>query len=671
MGNVDESIALQLQIDLNDPEALDQVKAKIEELNANLGKATQTAQEFNDTQKQLSQAKELYKQLTAETAKNTSEVEKGVQAYNDFRHETMSGIGNLSKLKEGTIEYQAELRKAAALKSEFRELQKEIRLSDPKELVKNLAGFGRMGTEAFRGIGAAAAFATGNNDEFIQTLFKVEAATEAINGAIALEEIWRHRAAIATEIQTAAQAALNLITNQWPILLLVSGIAALVGWIVSLSGSTEDMKKKQEELKKAQEDLNESMKRGEEAVKHLRESEIAYLESVGAPLEEIHRKKRELMDDDFRATKAALNHAIGVEEAAHRELLATATLVNGVFTYDEKAKKIYEKTKADVEAARATFDAAFKDIQTFEAKYDSENKKREQDDEDKRIQKEKERRAEITKAQEEQFAQAMKEYNMKQAFLLKYQQEQEKAIKDDNEKRILLMKGTGATEYDILMAQELEEIRLSDQSELAKLKIMQKYDSLREALDKQAADKSIKTAQEAAKKKEDIQKSEWSTAKSYGDALVSLGDIFAKEGEKQTDLQKGLALAKIAIDTAKAISSLTAASQENPANGVTFGAAGAAQFAAGIAQILANIASAKKILDGGGSTSSISASGNTGTPSYTPNITSTQFGNQPKYDSQGRGDYGYDSTIKTYVTQTDLNAAQAKAYYQNLNRRAR
>ncbi len=61
-------------------------------------------------------------------------------------------------------------------------------------------------------------------------------------------------------------------------------------------------------------------------------------------------------------------------------------------------------------------------------------------------------------------------------------------------------------------------------------------------------------------------------------------------------IQKAFALAQLAIDTAKAISSLTSASAANPANGVTAGIAGAAQFAAGIISILANIAQATALL---------------------------------------------------------------------------
>jgi hypothetical protein len=68
--------------------------------------------------------------------------------------------------------------------------------------------------------------------------------------------------------------------------------------------------------------------------------------------------------------------------------------------------------------------------------------------------------------------------------------------------------------------------------------------------------------------------------------------------KQNTLAYKGIALAKIAIDTGQAISGLTANSETNPANAVTFGGAGILQFAAGIIRILTNLGSAKKLITG-------------------------------------------------------------------------
>jgi len=81
-----------------------------------------------------------------------------------------------------------------------------------------------------------------------------------------------------------------------------------------------------------------------------------------------------------------------------------------------------------------------------------------------------------------------------------------------------------------------------------------------------------------------------------GDVVAATGELFADQASKSATVSKIFTLAKIAFDTASAISSLVAASSANPTNAVTFGAAGIVQYAVGIVRILANIAQAKKIL---------------------------------------------------------------------------
>lgn len=78
------------------------------------------------------------------------------------------------------------------------------------------------------------------------------------------------------------------------------------------------------------------------------------------------------------------------------------------------------------------------------------------------------------------------------------------------------------------------------------------------------------------------------------DNFNTLAGLFSQGSEAR----KLFALAGIGADTASAIASLTAMSEANPANAVTFGGAGVAQYAAGIIRILANIVAAKEFLGG-------------------------------------------------------------------------
>jgi hypothetical protein len=85
-------------------------------------------------------------------------------------------------------------------------------------------------------------------------------------------------------------------------------------------------------------------------------------------------------------------------------------------------------------------------------------------------------------------------------------------------------------------------------------------------------------------------------AKDTVDGLTNLGGMLIKDQKKLEKFNKASALIQIGIDTAKAISALVAAANMNPANSVTGGGAGIAQFAAGVIQIATNIAKAKNLL---------------------------------------------------------------------------
>lgn len=85
-------------------------------------------------------------------------------------------------------------------------------------------------------------------------------------------------------------------------------------------------------------------------------------------------------------------------------------------------------------------------------------------------------------------------------------------------------------------------------------------------------------------------------ANSGADILSSLSDFVGADTVAGAKLARNSALLQIGVDTAQAISAAVKSSSQNPANAVTFGGAGAAQFIAMSASILANIAKAKTLL---------------------------------------------------------------------------
>lgn len=110
-------------------------------------------------------------------------------------------------------------------------------------------------------------------------------------------------------------------------------------------------------------------------------------------------------------------------------------------------------------------------------------------------------------------------------------------------------------------------------------------------MDKEAAIQKMRNAHDVAMAREAADKA----------AIHSSIELFnqtARLAEEGSALQRAAALFAIGVDTAEAISALTAASEGNPANTVTFGGAGIAQFITGLARIIGNIATAKQYIGG-------------------------------------------------------------------------
>ena len=166
--------------------------------------------------------------------------------------------------------------------------------------------------------------------------------------------------------------------------------------------------------------------------------------------------------------------------------------------------------------------------------------------------------------------------------------------------------------------------------------------------------------------------------------ITEIGGMLIKDQEKLAKFNKASALVQIGIDTAKAISALVAASQSNPLNGISAGAAGIAQFASGIIQIATNIAKAKQLLTapstpvsaggggGGGKGGGSSASGGGGgnTASMLPQAASLfGQGNNANTVNAGGGSSagGGNMLVTAVVSETQITSVQKKINMINKN----
>jgi hypothetical protein len=133
---------------------------------------------------------------------------------------------------------------------------------------------------------------------------------------------------------------------------------------------------------------------------------------------------------------------------------------------------------------------------------------------------------------------------------------------------------------------------------LLKLNHKRSLDADLEAMDKVHKKKESDAAKKLADDEILMNEARLVAAANLYAGLGDLAGAFGSLATQGSNAQKALTLAGIAFDTASAIASLMAMSEANPANAVTFGAAGVAQYVAGLARIVGTVASAKQAIAG-------------------------------------------------------------------------
>lgn len=218
------------------------------------------------------------------------------------------------------------------------------------------------------------------------------------------------------------------------------------------------------------------------------------------------------------------------------------------------------------------------------------------------------------------------------------------------------------TKYD-------EEYKLAEGNAALQLALDEKLKTDKQKLE----DDARKTSIENAQKERDAR---LQLASDIANGINEVGGAFIKDQKKLEKFNKANALIQIGIDTAKAISSLVAASQANPLNAVSAGAAGIAQFATGIIQIATNVAKAKQILTsggtptsgGGGGTSSESTGGGANVAQQVPQAAQL-FGsaNAGGTMSAGGDNNNTSMTVTAVVSETQVTNVQNKINKINKN----
>tara|TARA_R110001606_G_C15403403_1_gene653634 strand:- start:12731 stop:14827 length:2097 start_codon:yes stop_codon:yes gene_type:complete len=435
--------------------------------------------------------------------------------------------------------------------------------------------------------------------------------------------------------------------------------------------TTKSYAKSIQDLQKAQED---ALKASQEYIGSL-ERELEMLEATGAGAEDILTMKRKILNAliaEALATETAIAGQLALAIAAreaNKEMLARKAAADGK-TIDEVMgelglPKVSDIQKAYDDAKQARIQAEH-NLKVFNANVAREKREKRKESRDKQ-------KEDDDKAEEERLAgiESDKEKVRSEAAELS-------TLLDE----IALMETEDAFERSALeleqkMESDLLKIENMENFEEMKLAIEDKYSILSSELkDKKikydADQKKIADAKDLATSKA-ISDAKMSIAQDGLKALSSIVSLTGGEGKRAKRIQKQIAVAQIAIDTAKSISATIAgASAASAAGGPAAPFLLVSYIASGIATVLGAVVSAKAALaesdsveiegdGGGGSGPTPSAGGGGGSLPQSVNSDPTAgidfsfLGSGDSEDELGSSNF---PPARAYVLESDVTSSQ-------------
>lgn len=367
----------------------------------------------------------------------------------------------------------------------------------------------------------------------------------------------------------------RILVNAIPI---IGGIITLTNDLVAGSEETlaekqkKRVKEKEKSLKKEADMYNEEAKKSlETALKKEKDAEITnkseqkktatHKSNSDQRIKDAEREAKRLADIERKANEDRIKR-----EDAQFDLMNKLTLSQQeqdkmalMQDYDKK----FELAEGNAELEKLLTEQQKKDLAAINKKYADEAENKRQEDADK------------LKAEEEKKAAALKQAQDLIFNLNATQQEKDMRALEEKYK---------------------EEQKIIGDNAAAQLQLTAKFEEDKTAIENKYTLEKIENAKKEREAKLQL-------ASDIANGINEVGTAFIKDQKKLEKFNKANALIQIGIDTAKAISSLVAASQANPLNGPTAGLAGVAQFASGIIQIATNVAKAKQILTSGGTAS--------------------------------------------------------------------
>lgn len=430
-------------------------------------------------------------------------------------------------------------------------------------------------------------------------------------------------------------------------------------------------------------------------------NEIKRLDKLKQKNKEYSDAKVNGYDNEIKLLKASGKDTEDVERAKQKEILRTAQFQFDRLNEQINNRRVLSKMTAEeltelrqaYKDAKQTLVNAKVDLKAFELEQEKERQDADKKHREERLKAQKETRKALKEQRQKQIEEERKIEQERLTNLRNIENEwlnEIEQIQQDNYNA-----GLTQTELDIQAVNDkyfrLQELAKGNAEQEAIVEEARKNALNEIALNQIALDEQNKEAQKkqdeelTAKQKEETQKridqakaerdAKIQTVQEVVNGISALGNMFIKDQKKLEKFNKATALVQIGIDTAKAISSLVAASNGNPLNLLTAGAAGAAQFASGLASILANMAKAKQLLSSPGSEAPSLGGGGGGTTTSTASASSTPaqpqattsaipqvnlFGGANQFNTAQNQGNAQGMVIRAVVSETEITAKQGQ-----------
>ena len=620
---------------------------------------------------------------------NSSNVEEKFQSLNKAID---AGEGSVEDLRKAIKSYQTialsagrtspigqeALKRSADLKDKLTDLDNEVkRLAQDGKNLQGALQIGQSAVAGYQAMTSITALLGVENEELMKTMVKLQAsmsllqAIEQIRLATEKESqamlfIKNAQTKIAIGLQKAYALAVGVGSKAMKTFrgaLIATGLGALVVLIGTIIAKWDDWKdsilkiirvafypfikvleslgviendldkarrinsqKQLERIRKEQDALKETQGIQEDNLRH----EISVAQARGKNTEELEKK---LLQETANGALARIK----LNQQEIDEIMESQEEGNG-----ERLKELYDFIEEDKKAIKK----AKRDAELFRAKKETEERNERQRNWEKRKQE-----------KQKEFEEELQMRRQLEDLIIANE-------KDADVRELAQMKLAHQRELDAIrekygLQTELEkQLRIKQENELKELVLEQRErannDVELELIPlKNRLEKGLAMQKEYVDDTEEVnallRESRLQDADNFASISGNMAQIFAKN-EK---IQKANALVQIGIDTAKAISSLVAMANGNPANLLTGGLAGFAQLTTGLASIFGNIAKAKQLL--GASGSSVTPP-TINRPANTSSLTTTTSGTAPT----GSGTTGFTSTNRVVLVESELQAMQSR-----------